>query len=253
MHKLLDAAASEADSPRQASDNRPALSVFFPACNEEANIAALLSSARSVLREVAGEYEIIVVDDGSRDRTAEIVRQAATRDGRVRLVRHSVNRGYGRALITGFAACRLPWVFFSDADNQFDLGELRLLLARREEADLVLGYRRHRQDPLVRKLNALGWCRLVRLVLGLRVRDVNCAFKLIRREVFDRVSLEASGAVISAELLTKAQRAGFRFVEVPVSHFPRTAGQPSGADPRVIARAFGELARLRRTLGKPGG
>lgn len=229
-------------------ESRPSISAFFPAYNEAGNIQSVVRAASEVLRREAEEHEIIVVDDGSTDGTAQRVQELQAEIPELRLVQHPLNRGYGGALISGFEAARLPWVFFSDGDHQFDLGEIPLLLARRQEAELVIGYRRNRQDRFHRRLNAWGWGLVVWAVLGLRIRDVDCAFKLIRRQILPELELRCQGATISAELLAKARRRGHRIVEVGVSHLPRTTGESSGANPSVILKAFLELFRLRRSL-----
>jgi len=227
------------------------LSVFFPMFNEEENVAETARRALAVLPALVPEFEVILVDDGSRDRTGAIADELAAHDARVRAVHHALNRGYGASLKSGLAAARHELVFFTDGDLQFDLGELELLLRALAGADVVAGYRIDRQDPLGRKLNGILWTRLVRLVLGLRIRDVNCAFKLFRRSALARIApLEAEGAMLSAELMTKLQRSGARLVEVGVHHFPRPHGQQTGAKPGVILKAFRELLALRKKLAQ---
>jgi glycosyltransferase involved in cell wall biosynthesis len=223
---------------------RPSLSLVLPARDEAPSIGESLERARAVLGRLTKEYEILVVDDGSRDATAEI----AARFPEARLLRHPSGRGYGAALRTGLAAARMEWVAFTDADLQFELAELERLLAVAEDADLVIGVRAPRRDPLRRRLLGLGWNALVRALLGLPVRDVNCAFKLLRRTAVADLELRSSGAAINAELLARAAARGLRLREVPVSHFPRRAGRPTGARPAVIARALVELAGLWREL-----
>lgn len=229
----------------------PEISVVLPAYDEEANIGDTLEEVGGFLAGLGLEHEILVVDDGSRDRTAAVVEGlAAVRPG-VRLLRHPVNRGYGAALRTGFAAARGRWIFFMDADGQFDVRDLTRFLALREEADVLVGYRARRRDGPLRLLNAAGWNALVRLVLGVRVRDVDCAFKLIRADFLRRVRLASAGAAINAELLARLSALGCRLVELPVRHYPRTAGRATGNDPRVVLRAFRELLRLAAELRQP--
>ncbi len=226
------------------------LSVFFPAHDEAANLEPTVDAALTVLKGLAlREYEILIVDDGSTDGTSTIADDLASRHDTVRVVHHGNNQGYGAALKSGLAAARLDWIFYSDSDCQFDLSELALLLPFAEDHDAVIGYRAQRSEGAARKLNQLLWTRLVRAVVGLDVRDVDCAFKLLRRSCVEQaLPLVSDGAVISAELLVKLQRAGARIKQVPVTHHPRPAGKPSGGSPRVIARAFRELFRLRRAL-----
>ncbi len=227
------------------------LSVVIPVCNEADNIGPMLADLARDIGSRWADFEVVVVDDGSRDATAEITAAIARDDLRVRLVQHPRNEGYGAALRTGFANARNELIFLTDGDRQFDLGEIDRLLERFPDADMVVGYRHPRRDPLVRRLNGQAWNWLTRLLLGVPERDVDCAFKLIRRPVIDRLlgQISSGGATFSAELLARAQRAGFRICEVPLSgHRPRTAGSPSGARLGVILRAFRELMRLRIAL-----
>ena len=225
------------------------LSFFFPAYNEEASVESLVLKAQRLLPELARAWEIIPVNDGSSDGTGTIFARFAAEDPEhVHPVHHQVNRGYGGALISGFANARYDLIFFTDGDQQFDLGELPLLIEKADEGDVILGFRKNRRDPLIRTLNAFMWGTLVRMLFGFKARDVNCAFKLVKRPVMDKVKLSSTGAVISTELLAKAHREGFRFVEVGVTHYPRTAGKPTGANGKVIVRAFRELFTLYKRL-----
>jgi glycosyltransferase involved in cell wall biosynthesis len=226
------------------------LSFFFPAYNEEATVESMIREGCRILPVLASQWEIIPVNDGSSDGTGVIIDRLAMIDSRIHPVHHKMNKGYGGALISGFSAARYDWVFFTDGDRQFDLQELSLLLDKTNEADLVLGYRRHRSDPVHRRINAFLWGLLVSLLFRVKVRDVNCAFKLIRRDVLKGIDLTASGAAISTELLIKVHRAGFRFLEVEVSHYPRLSGMPTGAKLSVILRAFQELFRIYREQDK---
>jgi glycosyltransferase involved in cell wall biosynthesis len=224
------------------------LSIVLPAHNEEDNIRSAVDKARSVATRLCDDYEIVVVNDGSKDRTAAIVNEMHDADPRVRLVTHEVNRGYGEALRTGFESATLDLVFFTDADNQFDLDEIEQFLHHIETVDVVCGYRIERQDPLIRRFFAKGWNVLVRALFYVPVRDIDCAFKLFRRTVFDRIDLESIGAMVNTELMVKVARSGASVVEIGVTHLPRTAGRPSGANPKVIGRAFVELWRMRERL-----
>ena len=225
------------------------LSIFFPAFNEEAIIAKTVADASRVAAAVADDYEVIVVDDGSRDGTAAVVESIAAANATVRLVKHERNRGYGAALRSGFSAARKRYVFFSDADGQFDLAELPKLLALLDQAPVVVGYRIKRNDPPHRLFIAKTYNLLVRAVFGLRVRDIDCAFKLFTRDVFSRISLESNGAFISSETLIKLRRAGIPIVEVGVHHYPRTTGYSKGASVGVILKTIRDIIRLR--LGLP--
>ncbi len=222
------------------------LSAVFPCFNEEQNVAQVVQQAHRVLSELRDSgalslFEIVVVDDGSADKTVRVLRELAQEIPAVRWVRHATNRGYGSALITGFANARLPWVFYSDGDGQYELSELKNALAALGEADLVIGYRARRGDEsAVRDVNGRAWTALTNRLLGLGVRDVDCAFKLMPRNLL-RPALRSGGAMIDAELLARARSRGLQIAEIPVSHLPRTAGTSTGADPRVVARAFLEL------------
>jgi len=224
------------------------VTIVLPCFNEEANIADAIRYATAAAERCATGHEIVVVDDGSSDETASVAARLAERDRRVRVVVHTRNRGYGDAVRTGITAARMPWVFLTDADLQFDLAELEDFLPAARDADIVVGWRILRRDPLNRRLNAAAWNWLVRRMFRLPVKDVDCAFKLVRRELLQSFALESTGAMISTELVVKCLARGARLEELGVHHRPRVAGDQSGADLRVIARAFFELARLRRSL-----
>lgn len=244
-----------ATMPRMAADGRTSrirfLSCFFPAFNEEENIAALLEEALATLPRFAEEFEVIVVDDGSSDRTADVVASYAGEGERVRLVSHDVNRGYGEALRSGLAAARGDTVFFTDADRQFHLDDIERLLEQYGRSPFVVGYRLKRNDPRHRLFVARVYHATLKAVFGLRVRDVDCAFKLLDRGALDaiRPQLVSRSAFISPELLIRAQMAGVTITEVGVPHYPRAAGRPKGATPKVIARTIKEIFVMRRRLG----
>ena len=234
----------------------PSLSLVLPAFNEAQNLPEGLAAAREVFGREAGgrfDWEVVVVDDGSADETAAVVEAVAAAEPRVRLVRHDQNRGYGAALRSGFDAASKHWVMFTDADLQFDLGEIGRLLAHTQRYEIIAGYRSPRRDPWNRRANAWAWGRLVNSVFDLGVRDVNCAFKLFRRDVLHGVRIRSNGAFVNTEILARARAAGFRIKEVPVSHFPRRHGVQTGAHPKVVIRAFGELARLYGELASLSG
>ncbi len=227
------------------------LPVFFPAYNEEKNIETTVRKALKAVRglEEVENFEVIVVDDGSSDRTGEIADRLASEIPEVRVVHHKPNRGYGGALKTGFASSKFEWVAFADSDGQFDFGEIKEFLAKKDEADLVLGYRLGRADSLLRRLYTWGWYLLPRILFGLSVRDYSCGFKLIRKEVFDAVQpLVGEEKVTQIEMLVKAKRKGFRFAEVGAHHYPRTAGTQTGANLKVILKSLKDLLTLWRQL-----
>jgi glycosyltransferase involved in cell wall biosynthesis len=226
----------------------PGLSIVLPCFNEEANVADAIRAAAGAAAPVSAGYEILVVDDGSTDSTSAIAARFVQRDPRVRLIVHAGNRGYGDALRSGLKAATMPWVLLTDADLQFDLRDLEDFVRLAGSSDLVVGWRVLRQDPPRRRMNAAAWNLLVRSLFDLPVHDVDCAFKLVRRDLLDRFQLESSGAMISTELIVRSIAAGARVAEMPVRHKPRVAGEQSGANLRVVLRAFRELARLRATL-----
>lgn len=220
------------------------LSLCLPAYNEQDCIIETLDAALAALAPLVTSLEVIVVDDGSRDATGNRVQSVAARDPRVRLVSHERNRGYGAAVTSGLRAAGGDLVMFADSDGQFDFGDAARLLARLEHHDFVVGYRHRRVESWQRRLNAWAWGRLVRLLYGVQVRDLDCAFKLFRRDVVERLRLTATGACINAELMCQCRRAGFCFAEVAVGHHPRKSGRSTGSSLTVIARAFRELPYL---------
>lgn len=243
-------ATRDEPNPAGGSGRRVArLSYFFPAHNEEANLAALVEEALATLPSLAETFEIIAVDDGSRDATAAIAEALAQQHPDVvRLVRHPVNLGYGAALRSGFGAARFELVAFTDGDRQFkiaDIGRLTERLGGPDTPDVVVGFRIRRADPLVRTLYARAYRLANWLFFGLRATDVDCACKLFRREALAGLHVESGGAFFSAELLIKLQAASRRVAEVGVPHYPRTAGSATGAQPRVVIRAVRDFWLLR--------
>jgi putative flippase GtrA len=217
------------------------LSVVLPAYNEEGLIANTISNIMSVLTSWMSDFEVIVVNDGSKDRTGEIVTQLRAYDQRIRLINHPINKGYGAALVSGFETVTKELVFFMDSDGQFDIRDLVRFFPLIEEFGAVIGYRIHRQDTWMRKFNAWGWKKLVGFIFNVHVRDIDCAFKLFRAEFFRTNQLETRGAMINAEILYKLARAGYICTEVGVQHLPRLAGKATGAKPAVILRALREM------------
>lgn len=240
----------EPEAPAPARVAR--LSFFFPAHNEEANIEGLVEEALDSLPAFAETFEIIAVNDGSRDRTQALADELTARHpGIVRAVHHPTNLGYGAALRSGFAASRYDLVAFTDGDRQFrveDIGRLTDRLAAADAPDVVAGFRIRRADPPIRTLYARAYRLANRLFFGLKVTDVDCACKLFRRRALDGVRVESEGAFFSAELLIKLQAAGRNLAEVGVPHYPRTAGSATGARPQVILRAVRDFWRLRLAM-----
>ena len=230
-------------------ENLKSLSVFFPAHNEVDNVGPLSRKIVEFLRSKPDlAFEVIIVDDGSTDGTREAADALAAEFPEVRAVHHDVNRGYGGAVWTGIREAKLDAIFFTDGDGQFDVTELDLFFPHYGEYDAVLGYRIKRADPLHRKLFAKCWGTLIRFLFGFHVRDLDCAFKLIRRDLVADLRQETGGAMVTVELLAKLTRKGMRFKQVGVHHYPRTAGQQSGGSPKVILRAFRELFTTYRKL-----
>ncbi|MBW2173554.1 MAG: glycosyltransferase family 2 protein [Deltaproteobacteria bacterium] len=224
------------------------LSVFFPCYNEELNIEGLILEAIQVLDRSVREYEILVINDGSTDRTVLIADRLIEEHEHVRVIHHSNNRGYGAALISGFSNSIHEWVFFTDGDRQFLISEIELLLNHIDDHDLIIGFREARRDPWHRILYGHLWTRLVQLLFDIEVRDINCAFKLVRKTTLDSITLHSSGALISTELLVRATFSGASIRQMGVSHRPRMFGRQTGGNPQVILKAFMELFKLRREL-----
>jgi len=228
------------------------LTVVLPAFDEEPNLASLLERALDVLPGVATEWEVIVVDDGSRDATARVVGAFVDEHHpRVRLMRHARNLGYGAAIATGFAAARGDLVFYTDADHQFDLSELVDFVPEIEHADVVVGFRVYRYDSVLRCILAWGYNRLVRVLFRVRVRDVDCAYKLFRRSALDHIEIETRDFFVDTELVAKARRAGCRVIEKGVRHYPRAAGRTT-VQASDIPRTLRVVASMWRRLYLPG-
>ena len=228
------------------------LSVFLPAYNEEKMLAKTTGEIDRILKKVAGDYEIIIVDDGSKDKTGQIADKLAFENRKIKVVHHHPNRGYGAAVKSGMYAARFPWVVLIDADGQFDFSEVTKLLKKQKEtnADIVWGYVLERKVPFVRKVNTFLWHSVVSLIFGLKVKWIDCGFRLFRKEVADRIpKLESErGAFISSEFLIKAKKSGFKITEVLVHHYPDIAGGSTGADLKVIIKSFIDLFKLWRKL-----
>jgi glycosyltransferase involved in cell wall biosynthesis len=220
------------------------LSLVLPAHNEADNIQAVVERAIEVLPRVAADWEVIIVDDGSQDDTGALADRLAVDHACVRVVHHPRNQGYGAALQSGFRAATGEAVMFMDADQQFDIAEITALLPYVPHYDIVAGYRIQRQDPLYRRLYGKLFGLAVAILFGLRMRDIDCAFKILHADVLRGLELSTPGALINTELLVRARRRGATIVQVGVHHYPRYAGASSGGSPRVVFRAVGETVRL---------
>ena len=224
------------------------ISVILPAYNEEKNIARAIELSAETLHGLTRDYEIIVVDDGSSDRTQDIVQRIAEGEGSVRYLSHAANMGYGAALKTGLKSATKELLFFTDSDLQFNISELAVLMQWIEDYDIVIGYRRKRRDHPGRRVLGWGWTTLVRFLFGLRVRDIDCAFKLFKKKVIDTISIDSIGAFVNSEILLRAVKKGYTIKEIPVTHYPRVNGKAKGARPRIIVKALHELSKMYREL-----
>jgi len=228
--------------------NVKSLSVFFPCYNEEANIQRVVDSAIELLNSLNIDYEIIIVDDGSRDNTGKIADKLASENKKIKVVHHWPNKGYGAALQSGFKASTKEYVFYTDGDGQFDIKELPLLFKYTADYDIVTGFRIKRQDNFIRKINAFCWTTLANCLFKMKIKDMDCAFKLYKRKIFDEITLKSTGALINTEIFARASNKGYKVYQLGVHHYPRTAGRQTGANIKVILRAFKELFALYRQI-----
>ena len=226
------------------------ISVFFPCYNEQDNVTGTVEEALAVLKKLNTDFEVIIINDGSSDATGQIADEIASRDSKVKVVHHHTNLGYGAALKSGFRAAAKKLVFYTDSDGQFDINEMPPLLPLMKQYDIVSCYRLNRRDSSIRKINGWCWTKLVCLLFGMKIRDIDCAFKLYKREIFDNIKLSSAGALIDAEILARAIHKGYTVIQKGVHHYPRTAGSQTGANLRVILRAFKELFKLHGQIRK---
>lgn len=228
------------------------LSVFLPTYNEEATIKKVVLKTKKVVEEVAGEWEIIIVNDGSSDTTGDIALELHKEDRRIRVITHQKNEGYGASLESGFYSGKFPWIAFIDSDGQFDFSEITSFIQKQKEtnADLVIGYYKKRKVSPLKIVTSRIWEGAIFILFGLRVKDVDCGFKLISKRVIDTIPhLESKrGAFISSELLIKSRKFGFKIVEIPVTHYPRLQGVGTGRNLNVILRSFIDLFKLWKKL-----
>jgi glycosyltransferase involved in cell wall biosynthesis len=244
-------AAQAAPAAAAKSGRVGELSFFFPAHNEEANLEALVDEALAALPAIASKFEIIAVNDGSKDRTAQIADDLAAKHPEFRVVHHPVNLGYGAALRSGFRAAGYPLIAFIDGDRQFKVADVARLTERMAESDnpdVVVGFRIKRADPFIRRWYARTYRLANRIFFGVRVRDIDCACKLFKREALEPVRVASGGAFFTAELLIKLRFEGRKIGEVGIPHYPRTAGSPTGAKPKVVFRAVRDFWSLRLRL-----
>ena len=228
------------------------LSVFLPVYNEEGIIHKVALYTIQELKKVASKWELILINDGSRDKSLEIIEKIAEVDKRVKIINHEINKGYGAAVKEGLYAAKYPWIAFTDSDGQFDFAEITNFIEKQKEtgADLVIGYYKKRQVSGFTVLTSRLWEIAVLILFGLKVKDIDCGFKFISKKVMDKIpKLESErGAFISSEFLIKAKKAGFKIEEIPVTHYPRVSGKPTGRKISVIIQSFIDLFKLRLSL-----
>lgn len=224
------------------------LSVFFPAFNEEGNIERTVLDAVGVLDKLKiTDYEILVIDDGSKDKTPQIIDNLAKKNPKIKPIHHKTNLGYGEALKSGFYNAAKDYIVFTDSDGQFDFSEVSGFIKAIQEADLIIGFRKKRNDPMIRLiLSKIAWGFILYLLLGLKVRDIDCGFKMIKKSVLQKIPHLKStrGAMINPELIIKAKKAGFKIKEIGVNHYPRTSGKPTGANLKVALKSYVDLFKL---------
>jgi glycosyltransferase involved in cell wall biosynthesis len=223
------------------------ISVILPVYNEAQNIEGVISDICSTLPAITDAFEIVMVNDGSRDATAGILENISSGKSYIKVITHQKNFGYGVSIMSGVANSRYPLVFSMDADGQFDIKELKKALCYLKDFDIVIGYRANRADSFYRIILATGYSWLVFLFFGLRFKDVNCGFKLLKKSVFDQGNISTAG-VFYTEVLLKAKKRGFRIKEIPVTHLPRLRGRQTGGSPGVMFGAIVDLFRLKRAL-----
>jgi glycosyltransferase involved in cell wall biosynthesis len=228
------------------------LSVFLPAYNEEANLKQTVKNVVENLSKNLSEWEIIIVDDGSGDKTGDIADSLADKNKNIKVIHHHPNKGYGGAFKSGLYAAKYPWISFIDSDGQFDFSEISRFIATQQKtkADMVIGYYLGRKVSPLRKLNSKVWQFIVWLLFGLKVKDIDCGFKLISKEIVDKIEPLQSerGAFISSEFLIKSKKMGFKIVEIGVQHYPRKQGEATGAKLNVIIQSFIDLFTLWQKL-----
>ena len=228
--------------------NALSISVFFPCYNEAGSIEKLVEKTVDMMEKLSADYEIIIVDDGSTDQTNQIAGKLTNTNERIRMVTHQTNAGYGTALRSGFNAATKELIFYTDGDAQFDIEELNGILPMIGNCDIVSCFRLQRCEGLVRKLNAWCWGKLVCILFAMDLRDIDCAFKLYKRSIFENIDIKSTGALIDTEILARAIRKGYTVTQHGVHHYPRTHGRQTGAKLSVIITAFKELFKLRREI-----
>ena len=227
------------------------ISIILPALNEEGNIEAAVKDIQSYFDSREEKYEIIVINDGSTDSTGDIAERLAKENGSVRVVHHPTNKGYGSALKRGFDISRYKYVFFTDSDRQFDVKGLDILLPliKTDAVEIIIGYRLKRKDPFIRRFLSWGYNSLVGYLFDLNVKDIDCAFKIFRKDIFSKIKIESRNFFVNTEILAKARFYGFNVLEVGVPHFPRTAGKTT-VTLKQIPMTLIELYRINKSIKK---
>jgi len=215
------------------------LSVFFPAFNDKETIPFLVRKAASILPKITNDFEIIIVNDGSKDGTAGVLKKLEKEFSHLKIIEHPVNRGYGAALKSGFRNAKKEFVFYTDGDGQYDVSEMKKLVKEmKDDVDVVNGYKINRADSVFRIVCGEIYSKFIKLVFGLKIRDIDCDFRLIRREVLQKIKPQKNSGAICVELVKKIQDAGFKIVEVPVHHYPRTSGRSTFFSPINIIKTL---------------
>jgi glycosyltransferase involved in cell wall biosynthesis len=222
---------------------KPTISGFFPFLNDWGTIGSLVAALDSVLRNVTSNYEILIIDDGSDEKSKEILTVLRKRFRKVRIITHVKNRGYGGAIKSGIANSKMDWIFYTDGDAQYDPRDIKLLLEKRKRSvDIINGYKIKRSDPWFRKVTGRTYHFFVKTLFNVPIRDTDCDFRLMKRTIFDKVKLESNSGLICAEMVKKIADYGFRFQEVPVTHYWRTSGKSEFFNFKRVSRVvFGLL------------
>lgn len=248
---MVSSPAANIDSKSNDQAKRKwSISIFMPFYNEVDNLPTVTQEALEVLERISDDYELIIVDDGSSDGTYELADKIASDNQNVKVVHHSTNMGYGAALQSGFRNSTKELVFYTDGDGQFDISQLADIIYHIDKYDIVSCYRADRKDSFIRKLNAFCWGIFVNCLFGMRIRDIDCAFKIYRREIFDNIEMHSTGALIDTEILARSLRKGYTIFQCPVSHRQRLTGEATGAKFSVIFKAFAELFKLWNLIRK---
>lgn len=220
------------------------ISAFIPCYNEEKNLKPMIDAFLAVLPQIALKYEIIIINDGSRDRTGKIADTLAQSNPKIKVIHHPANLGYGLSLRSGFTAAQFEWTFFTDGDRQFNLSELHSFIPYTHDYSVIIGFRHKRAEGGLRSFNARLFKLFIDLLFRVHVKDIDCAFKLIRTDLLHSIEFTSTGAMISSELLYRLKKKHQPFKQLPVTHYPRTWGKPTGSNLGVIARAGFEAITL---------